>query len=269
VIGLVFMPAIPCSVSNQRLTLLYNCISPTSHPQFMSRIKHNTPATHKPGTKDILYSLKSEYQWLDLLKQKGKPYESLINIVQKEGQKGEEDYSPRPSIKMIAEEINQTSAKVSKWLTQMYHDLFELNYESTELFKSPGTRYELHFRSNFYEQTSFFTLWLDRTLQVKDRFEWSFMNAELGAYNYYIYEITHSHAKGELTTNIFLKSGYYNEYREMLLSKSDFLELMSFDERVHLNDYELDQILRERVEKGRDVSFERKKGRNYFKGNNW
>ncbi|SDT52276.1 hypothetical protein SAMN05216490_3865 [Mucilaginibacter mallensis] len=235
----------------------------------MARTKHRKPETHKPGTKDILHSLEGEYQWLDLLKDKNKPYESLINIVQREGQKSEDDTSPNPSIKMIAEEINQSSAKVSQWLAQMYHDLFDLDYQSPELFKSPGTRYELHFRSNFYEQSSFFTLWLDRTLQVKDRFEWSFMNAELGASYYYIYEITHSHAKGKLTTNVFLKSGYYNGYREMLLSKSDFLELMSFDERVHLNDYEVDQILRERVEKGRDVSFERKKGRNYFKGNNW
>ncbi|WP_461465138.1 hypothetical protein [Mucilaginibacter sp.] len=40
----------------------------------MSRIKHNTPATHKPGTKDILYSLKSEYQWLARHIKKGDTY---------------------------------------------------------------------------------------------------------------------------------------------------------------------------------------------------
>lgn len=235
----------------------------------MPRLKSNATEIHKPSSKDLLHSLESECQWLDHLKNKNKLYETLINIVQREGQKTEEDTSPSLSIKMIADEINQSSAKVTKWLSLMYSDLFDLNYKSPEIFEAPGTRYELHFKSLFSEQSSFFTLWLNQRLQIKDRFEWLFMNAQLGTYYYYVSDISHSHAKGELTTNVFLKSGFYNGYREMLLNKADFMQLLSFDERFHLNEYQLDQLLRERVEQGREVSFETKKGRNYFKGSNW
>lgn len=235
----------------------------------MSRVKHTEPEVYKAKSKEILHSLESEYQWLDLLKDIGKPYESLISVIQREGRKDEDEIAPNLSIKNIADEIGEPGTKVTKWLTQIYSDLFDLNYDKPTLFNRPGTRYELHFKSNYNRQTSFFTLWLNTTLSVNDRFDWHFMNAQLGAYYFYITDISHTHEKGEFTTNVFLNAGFYNGYREMLLYKADFMNLISFDERFHLNDYQLDVLLRERVENGNDVEFETRKGKNYFKGNNW
>jgi hypothetical protein len=234
----------------------------------MPKIKHATPEVYTAKTKEFLHSLESEYQWLDFLKGHNKAYEPLLNIVQQQGRKGEEDVTPSPTIAQIAKELNESSAKVSKWLSQIYSDLYELNDERPELFKVPGKRYELRFKNTYTSQYGHFTLWLDQTLTYKNKFEWHFINAKLGEYNYYVHEIDHSHRKGELITTIYLKSGFYNSYRETLLNKAEFMHLLDFDERFHLNDYQLDHILRERVENGRFVSIETKKGRSYFKENN-
>src|SRR5579862_574259 len=152
----------------------------------MSKINRPDCEIHKASSKEILYSLESEYQWLNLLKSEDKPYSSLIDIIQREAQKDENDTPPNPSIKAIAEEINEPSAKVTKWLNQLYSSLWDLNSETPELFRSPGYRYELYFKNTLTGQSASFTLWLEQILSYQDRFEWPFINGRLGIYYYYV-----------------------------------------------------------------------------------
>ena len=142
--------------------------------------------------------------------------------------------------------------------------MWELNYESPKLFKAAGNRYDLYFKNTLTGQSTFFTLWLDQVLNYNDRFEWSFITAKLGTCCYYVTEISHSFGNGTLTTTASLKSGFYNSYREMLINKGAYLNLISIDEQLFLREYQLDEILKERVEKGNNVHFERSNPRNRF-----
>lgn len=232
----------------------------------MTKTTRREPEIHKPITKEVLYSLQSEYQWLDLLKNRQKPYNKLIDIVQKEAKRNDEDYSPRPSIKQIADLVGETSAKVTRWLNQMYFDLWELNLDSPELFKTGEKLYHLYIKSTYTNQTASFYLWLDKPLNHGDKFNWYFTKGLLGVDYFFVSDISHQYSQGKQETMITLKSGFYNSYRETLLHKAEFMDLLSLDERFHLNEYQLDILLRERVAKGKDVGFETIKSKNYFKG---
>lgn len=231
----------------------------------MPKIKHSDPEIHKPSTKDVLHSLESEYQWLDHLKKKNKPYDLLINVVQREGKNGEDGDYQTLTIKMIADEINETSAKVTKWLNQMYSDLWELNDTNPKLFKTNGQRYHMHFQNTSTNQAAYFNLWLNKLLNCNEGFNWPFIYALLGTYYFYISEITHEHVSGKLQTIVYLKSGFHNSYRDTLLDKALFMRLLDLSDIFHLNSYELDKVLREKVEPGLVTYIEQpKKNRRSF-----
>src|SRR5205823_755287 len=100
----------------------------------------------------------------------------------------------------------------------------------------------------YYEQTAYFKLWLNKPLSKGQPFQWDFMKAATGTYYFHVYHISHEFKHGKLLSRIDLKAGYGNSYREMVLEKAKFQDLLSFDEMYRLNDHELDRLLLTRVE---------------------
>lgn len=184
----------------------------------MTRIKRREPEIYKLGTKEILYSLESEYQWLDLLRGKNKAYEPLLDIIEREGRRNEDDDFHNPSIKSIASELGELSATVTKWLNKIYAKLNELNLSSPELFKSSGNPYHLRFQNTITGQLAIFTLWIEQPLVYMQRFQFGFINAMIGESEFFVSEVRTEHSKGKIQTMILLKSGYFNYYRETLLA---------------------------------------------------
>lgn len=212
----------------------------------------STPV-YKPSAKDIFRSLECEYKWLDLLK--GKPYEALIPVIKCEACKSEDETSDRFSVKALADAIGVTPGKVTTWLNKMYEDLMVLNDKSPELFGSNGQLYELSFKG-YYEQTAYFKLWLDKPVNKGEPFQWDFMKAATGTYYFNVHHISHEFKGGKQASRIDLKAGMGNTYREMVLEKAKFHDLLSFDELYRLNDYELNRLLLTRVEGVRLSSFD-------------
>lgn len=122
-------------------------------------MKEHIQFIHSPSTKEIFYCISSNPKWVKLLIGKQKEYEPfLINLVQKDFYK---DLTERPSIKSISVYLKYPSFKVTKWLGQAYSDIFELNSEKPELFKTDGIKHNLYFRH--YDSGAFLTIWLKST----------------------------------------------------------------------------------------------------------
>jgi hypothetical protein len=218
----------------------------------MPRIKYQKPEVHKPSTKEVLYSLESEYQWLELLKDK--PYSVLFEIIKSEATKDEDDRTPSPSIKQIAEKVNQKPATVTKWLNQIYSDIWELNDIKPNLFIGEGIKCNMHFQDSNTKQATIFTMWTPIHFNKNDAFNWDFTKGVLGTYYFYVSEVSHERSRGEITTTVFLKTGLPNDYREHLLSKAVFLRLIRYSDMFDLPSYKMDDILRNEVENNRSYT---------------
>jgi hypothetical protein len=183
----------------------------------MSRVKYREPEIHRPSTKDVLHSLESEYQWLELLNDK--PYSVLFDIIKSEATKDEWDRTPSPSIKQIAKMVNQKPATVTKWLNQIYSAIWELNELKPQLFKCDGIKYVLRFQDSITKQMAWFTLWTNTIFNRNEAFDWMFMKGILGTDYFYVSGISHERNQGEFSTIVNLKTGLPNAYRSHLLDK--------------------------------------------------
>ena len=109
----------------------------------------------------------------------------------------------------------------------------------------------MHFQDTNTKQATFFTMWTPIHFSKNESFNWYFMKGILGTDYFYVSRISHERSRGEIITTVFLKTGLTNDYREHLLSKAEFLRLISFSDLFDLPGYKLDDILRNEVENNR------------------
>jgi hypothetical protein len=84
---------------------------------------------------------------------------------------------------------------------------------------------------------------------VGDNFSWSFLMGKFSTTSFYVESIDHIHRNGCMATVIHLKMGYYNSYRQLLMNKASFLNLIDFNEMIALSDCKIDELLYHRVER--------------------
>lgn len=70
-----------------------------------SIIKEGNKVWYQASTQDIFIALTSEAQWLDLLEITDVKMSKLINIIQSESRKPDDEQGDSPSMKTIAKEI--------------------------------------------------------------------------------------------------------------------------------------------------------------------
>ncbi|WCT13497.1 hypothetical protein [Mucilaginibacter jinjuensis] len=234
----------------------------------MKARKYASPDPYMPKTKELWIALKTEYQWLVLLKDNGKNYEQLIEMIQENGLQDPEDYAPSPTIKLVAERVNQKPALIAKWLRLLYDDLWELNETQPDKFGAGCSNFKLRFSKPGYRNTVYFSMPLERVLLKGETFRWYFIQAKMGENHFYVDHIYNDFLQGKHVTTIDLKAGYYNAYSEQLLEKGLFLRLINQLEIFGLTDYQVDQLLVHRVVKERSGYPEELKhlesNKNYF-----
>ena len=213
-----------------------------------SKVKKEIPA-FKVGTLEVLTSLMSEHQWLDLLKEKHADDIGLIELIQ---QIGTNDEYGKHSIKQIAHRIGITTAVTTRLIHKFYEELWIINDEQPELFEQKGARYTLQFIDSYQNEYAYFTLWLPNVLTYGDSFRWSFMRGKQQAYSYYVDHIEHNFINGKQSVVITMRSGSFNLYRKTLFEKAVFFDLVTIHERFHLTQHQLDQVLKHRIENDLD-----------------
>jgi hypothetical protein len=118
----------------------------------MSRTKEKKQILHEPSTQEIFKCLSEMPKWSELLLTSGadkiyKPFLQWLIEVNFFNGKNE-----KRTVKQIATGFKTDTAKVTKWIHEIYDDIFELNYDKPELFQTKGINVSLHMK-HYVEKT--------------------------------------------------------------------------------------------------------------------
>ena len=84
------------------------------------------------------------YSKILLGERQSKPYGEFLNsLVQTNFYNANEE---KITIKRLAADFKSDSTKVTKWIREIYDDIFELNYDKPDLFQKAGIRVALYLK---------------------------------------------------------------------------------------------------------------------------
>lgn len=145
------------------------------------------------------------------------------------------------SIKKIAADFKTDTARVTKWIREIYDDIFELNYEKPELFQKSGAKVCLHF--SYFDDICIFYTSLQVVPREFEKVRFPFINAKVGINWFWVKTVEHEIAE-ESIVNISLKGGTANKYREFSLDKALFQREIHYMDVYEKNEFELDDEIR-------------------------
>ena len=118
------------------------------------------------------------------------------------------------TIKKMAKDFGVEPVKVTKWISDIYSGILDLNGEQPELFRTEGTKHELH--AKFFNTNVYATVWLLKTPRIYEGFTFSFFRASVGTEWFYVEEVHHTMSKEEHSIRVQLTGGILNRYRDYL-----------------------------------------------------
>ena len=210
----------------------------------MPRIKERPKFIHQAGTLEYMYCLGDMPKWSQaLLNQKNaKSYNDFLQwILEKRYFKDDE----KMSIKKIAELSGYPAAKISKWLRDIYEDIFQLNEVKPELFYVSGdVLVEFYFK--YYDSRCMFKTSLPMLPRLHETLDFFFVKAKMGMSSFWVKDVQHFIGEDKAYIVVFLEGGLPNVYREFALSKALFEGTLDFRDVYQKYDFEIDNLLLKR-----------------------
>ena len=207
----------------------------------MGRKKIRPKFIFQASTLDYLHCLQSMTAWSSLLLKtnNNKKYVDFLKWML------EHDYLrtyDELSITKISKLSGFTTAKISKYLKEIYDDIFDLNEREPDLFCKKGeTKVVLHMK--YYDNHCYFSISLPIIPRVHERFNFFFAKAKMGWYNFWVKDIQYDIDNNDTDISIFLIGGILNQYREMAVEKAIFEGRISHIEKYDKYDFEIDDII--------------------------
>ncbi len=207
--------------------------------------KNRVKILHRPSTLQTFYCLSNTATWVEKLQGTGRPYEAFLQklMVKKYFLNIEE----RKTVKWMASELGFETNQVTKWIKEIYDDIFELNYYHPNIFQSDGIKHSLHFR--YYDDSEVLTVWLSQTPRVHEKLECYFVKARIGTDNFWVSEVKHEIQNGNQHIHITLKGGFHNTYREQLIQRALFEKVIGLRELYDMYEFEMDELLLKHYDK--------------------
>ena len=208
--------------------------------------KKRVPHIYKPSTHNIFFCLSSAKKWCQLLltRSEGKTYEPFLKfLVEKDFFESERsDRFERFTIKSLAQHSNYKPADVTKWISNIYDDIFELNMENENLFQTDGVKHNLYFQY-LYDNTASWIIWLKQTPRQYEKVCFDFVKAKVGTYRFWAKDITHNITEEDHHVDIWLSGSTLNRHRELLYDRALFEGRLGFFESHDLEEFEIDDRL--------------------------
>jgi hypothetical protein len=130
---------------------------------------------HESSSNEKLYCLSNSPQLVELLLEKDKKYNQFLKgLYQKNFFKDLE----RINVTKIASALGFKPTLITKWIAQICDDIYELNIEEPDLFKSLGIRHDCYLHNN--DNHTALSIWLPQTSREYERFEFYFLKVKLG-----------------------------------------------------------------------------------------
>jgi len=90
-----------------------------------------------PAIRDIIFALDEERQWLELVREDGKPYSKLIDFLIKEpvyNEDSDPEVVKKMTVTSYAARLGEKQSTVNIWLRQIYSVILDLNDKYHERF---------------------------------------------------------------------------------------------------------------------------------------
>ncbi|WP_379968434.1 hypothetical protein [Epilithonimonas sp. UC225_85] len=207
----------------------------------MSRKKERPKFIHKASTQEYLHCLQNMSRWSEILlsQNNGKGYNDFLKWIL------EKDYcrsNDNLTITQISKLSGYPSAKISKWLQEIYDGILELNENYPDLFYAEqGIQVELYIR--YYDSYCSFWLTLPAIPRAYETFEFFFIKAKTGWTTFWVKDVQYSVDHNKSSVCVFLEGGILNKYREFAVEKALFEEQISFRDLYDKFDFEIDDLI--------------------------
>lgn len=208
----------------------------------MPRLKERRKIIHEPSTKEIFICLKNAPKFSELLLKNSpvKPYTEFLKWLCENGYNL--DFEQRITIKKIASDFKGETSKVTKWIKEIYEEIFELNSEKPELFRSEGI--QVYLIMHRYDSSGYFFTSLPVLPREYESFDFPFIKAKLGTDQFWIKRIGHSLFDSEVVIDIWLEGHLLNRYREFSLEKALFQGWITFWDKYEMSEFQIDDTLK-------------------------
>ncbi len=207
----------------------------------MTRTKAKKEIHYKPDNRELILGLSSMPKWSAILLQNNdKPYKAFLEwLLANDFLKSQPNNT---KVKTLSDSSGFNYPKVTKWLREIYDDILKLNCDSPDLFKEEGIKHE--FYACNYDDNVNFTIWLPVTPRLHEACEFRFLKAKLGTDQFWVSHVSHVIGNDETVISIWLKGGFVNYYREMLVHRAMFEGQMGFSQALFDYDFKVDEELK-------------------------
>lgn len=208
----------------------------------MGRTKERRKFLHEPSTHEIFYCLcgMPNYSKILLEQNPTKPYSDFLRRLIDLNFYNER--TEKIAIKKIATDLKTDTAKATKWIKEIYEQIFELNFDKPELFQNNGIKVCMYMR-HYDSSCSFYT-----TLPVLPReFEtinFPFAKAKTGTERFWVKRVEHEITEDIAVVTLWLDGDTLNKYREFALDKALFQGQIHFMDIYNKQSFELDDELK-------------------------
>jgi len=208
----------------------------------MPRIKHRPKILHSPSTHEIFSCLSNSPAYCKTLLDE-RPQSAFsgflkwlieINFYN--------DLESKVTIKRLATEFKSDAVKVTKWIHDIYEEIFDLNYDKPHLFQKNGIGARLHIKS--YDDFCIFNTSMPVIPREFEEIEFPFVKAKIGTARFWVKKVRHEIADA-ISVEIWLQDGFLNKYREFALDKALFQGWIGYSDTYKLYSFELDDKLKQ------------------------
>lgn len=196
---------------------------------------------HQPTTHELLLCLESMPKWVEILLQNSdKAFCPFIKWYSSANFYKER--TDRVTIKQLAKDYRiADSVKITKWISEAYNEILLLHMEQPGLFSGTGIKITCYCKN--FNDSATLVLWFPSIPRMYDEIRVEFLKASLGVAFFWVEKVSFSFENDGTDVTLYLKGGFPNQYRHVLLQRAEFEGLLSLQE-LHFNtDYENDKEL--------------------------
>lgn len=194
----------------------------------------------KPTTKDFLTSLTSYHTGCKiLLENSDREYSSFLNNLLENSFYYEEN--KLWSIKSLVDNTGVKRERVTKWISSIYNDIFDLNDVNPTLFKQDGAPHLLSFKN--FDMYASFTIWLSRTPGLNEHLTWRFVNAAVATSRFWVRDVNYFLDEPDPVIHVSLDGGIQNRYENFITDRAKFEGVLGIMDDFNLSRGEIDKIL--------------------------
>lgn len=193
---------------------------------------------HEPSTHEIFHCISTMPMYSKILLEQypDKPYaEFLCWLIDKNFYKG---LNEKITIKRISVDFGIDTGKVTKWIKEIYEQIFELNSDKPELFQNTGIKVYMYIKH--YDSSCIIYTSLQVLPRESETVKFPFAEAKVGIDFFWVQKVEHEIEDDTVLVTLWLVGGFINKYREFALDKALFQGWIDFMDVYELNTFELD-----------------------------